>query len=611
MKNIGRSLSRFKGSDVPAFGNQLTATVNGVPVAFRELTGAGTGNEPCDPTTHHTCIGNYGTIGPDGYFYPETVGPGVPTDNGDLFQRLTTNKRIGRAVAFQNSINIIGSNIRARCERQYPRYLYLYSEEFKQDCIFSQSDIAEAQKYVGPDIYSVEYTIDENNQFIGRNRVLEFRANPLDVIELHYNLFGVENTVQVTAGNPNSEKISGKFSILDASNPASAALRLAPGRHMIPRSPSQILSRDELKQSELSCHPVGGELPTSCRPWTRLAWTEVLFGAQYRTYSDAQFTGVHTANGPQYSIERRREILRLGPEIEVDADQYQLADIIADRSLIVETQPHDQYRFFDSRDPNIAKIGGDWAFFAGRMVLKGPSASSHDFILSAPGSFDELRFAQLPTDPHPIGESAKGGDPKCGSYDHPDLDQCRGELGPHLAAGLNLKQMNVVGLQHRFVRTDEGYGPGAVRRQRSRRILAFDGRSFFYRTHKHSELLAGRRRHDLSGVANFAHASARVETGHLFCFGARGFRRFLRSSNIVRNLILREAGLLKIVLLRRFVLPRQSQVCRKKMLLNFRFVRILRSQLAGPHLWARAEQHFQLHCLQCWRKRLWWFGERF
>src|SRR4029077_11366829 len=129
--------------------------------------------------------------------------------------------------------------------------------------------------------YAVDYAINESNQFIGRNRVLEFRANPLDVLELHYSLFGIENSVRVKPDNPNSEMISGKFSILDTGDPAFPAIGLEPGRHMIPRSPSQILSRDEVKQTEFSCRAVNGELPTSCRPWTRLAWTEVLFGAQY------------------------------------------------------------------------------------------------------------------------------------------------------------------------------------------------------------------------------------------------------------------------------------------------------------------------------------------
>ena len=165
---------------------------------------------------------------------------------------------------------------------------------------------------------------------------------------------------------------------------------------MIPRSPSQILSSAEVQSDELSCEPPkdSTKLPITCRPWTRLAWTEVLLGAQYRTYSDAQFTGVLVAGRPQYSIERRREILRLGPEIEVDADQYKLADPKVNALLTVEAQftvvaqSQDQYRVFYSRDPNVAKIGGDWAFFAGRMKLKDLSASGPNFILSPPLSFD-------------------------------------------------------------------------------------------------------------------------------------------------------------------------------------------------------------------------------
>ena len=69
------------------------------------------------------------------------TGPRGKRDHGDLFQRLTTNKRTGRAVSFQNSINIIGSTIAAKCPRSYPKYSELFSEEFKHDCLFAQSDI--------------------------------------------------------------------------------------------------------------------------------------------------------------------------------------------------------------------------------------------------------------------------------------------------------------------------------------------------------------------------------------------------------------------------------------------------------------------------------------
>jgi hypothetical protein len=124
-------LSRFANSAERAFKVELTATINGDPVAFLELTGEETGNEDCVPSTKKTCLGNYGTFETPANEYPRpTPGGGR---HGDLFERITTNKRPGRAVAFSNSLMTTDNNVNARCPRVYPHYEDLGEMERKQD----------------------------------------------------------------------------------------------------------------------------------------------------------------------------------------------------------------------------------------------------------------------------------------------------------------------------------------------------------------------------------------------------------------------------------------------------------------------------------------------
>ena len=153
-KNMREVLARFVNSSEAAFNIDLTATVNGVPLKFHELTGEKTGNEGCTPATQRTCVGNYGTIDDpaNGYitdfFYP--LQKSGSATHGDVFQRITVNKRVGRAVAFSNSI--MDRAVRAVCERNYPPYTSPGEMEVKQDCLFPRSDISgEAEKYSGPE----------------------------------------------------------------------------------------------------------------------------------------------------------------------------------------------------------------------------------------------------------------------------------------------------------------------------------------------------------------------------------------------------------------------------------------------------------------------------
>src|SRR5262249_17039977 len=137
-KSIREKLAPFASSSEAAFNIEMTATINGVPLRLYELTGERTGNEGCPSVTLRTCIGNYGTIDyppnnriPE-WFYPKQRAGG--TAHGDVFQRITANKRVGRAVAFSNSI--MDNTEQARCPQNYPPYHNLGEMEAKQDCLF-------------------------------------------------------------------------------------------------------------------------------------------------------------------------------------------------------------------------------------------------------------------------------------------------------------------------------------------------------------------------------------------------------------------------------------------------------------------------------------------
>lgn len=494
--NLRRMVSPLSSSTAAAFRIELAATVNGEPTEFSELTGAKTIDDPCRPMTPNTCMGNYGTtgvqLGSDGkpigvkaYFYPK--GAAGDPDTGDVLQRISTNKRSGRAVAFSNSI--MSSGMPPVCERNFPLYETGWQMESKQDCLFEASDITPAQKYV-PDEkerpkYTVRYEILENNQFIGRNRVLEFRARPLDLVEFQVRIVPVEQVIDLDEGNPQS-KVRGAFSVLSGN----AGNGLLQQRHLIPRSPSDILPRpgDPLPldmQAEYKCptapanllQPGSGRLPKTCRPWSQLGWAELLLGAQYRTYSDAQ----KTLRANEYSIQRRREILRLQPEIEVAADRFLLEGAGLNHVLVSEIKAKSapdiaalnevlkdpafpqgltvtlpsQYFAFYRREPNVAKIGGFWTMFASR--------APRDGSLETIPAFSQLRFGDLNKEPSQGPDNAYAeSSSNCGTESAPKFDECENHLSGKGQSSLALKGYETFPLEHRFVGpVDGGPYPGS------------------------------------------------------------------------------------------------------------------------------------------------------
>jgi RHS repeat-associated protein len=487
-RNIRDFLGRFGTSSRPAFEIELKATVNGRPLGFLELTGDSTGNEDCAPTTAtKSCIRTYGVPVSDptsDYFYPQRKGPAITDPHGDVLQRITVNKRVGRAVAFTNSI--MDLRIKAQCARDYPAYSGLGAMEIKQDCLQQHPgqppEIGPSDKYKSQDeAYRVVYTIGEDNKFYGRNRVLEFKARPFDVMELHFRLSGVQNTVPRFVGTP-QDTVTGKFSIFEAVDHATPPpMGLMAGRHMIPRSPSQILPDGDFVLSCPAAPPppgqpgppppltrdrvtADGRLPTTCRPWTRLGWTEVLFGAQYRTYSDAQKLAPGGASNV-YSIERRREILRLQPEIEVKADEYVLENDSDNLPLVEEFRTDKpaqaQGEVFNRHDPVVAKTGGDWALFAAKANADGalmlpPLFTQKPFVFPkgvTPPSDPPLRFPKTlssQTQPTPSYDDARG---SCAPLNNepPKLDSCEQGLGSLGEQAVELSNFRFFPLIHRFV----------------------------------------------------------------------------------------------------------------------------------------------------------------
>ncbi len=368
--------------------------------------------------------------------------------------------------------------VKAECGRKYPPYDRLNEMEAKQDCLFQNTDITEVEKYIDPPVYGIHYTIGENNQFVGRNRVFEFEAHPLDVLELHFRLSGAQKTIRRNPQNP-SDTITGKFSVFEAvDQKLPAPMGLTAGRHLLPRSPSQILPGGEYN---LSCPspPIPANqnsglsppaewmrtgvqrLPTSCRPWTRLGWTEVLLGAQYRTYSDAQKIRPGLESNT-YSIKRRREILRLQPEIEVEADKYVLE--YDGRELPIVELNKDvapfQHEIFNRHDPNVVKVGGDWVLFAskekqqdgGSLVLP-PAFEVTPFVVQAPTRREYSLRYDPPSTPDVRRDAAESRYDRvsgaCATTDnYSGCDAEAGEIGDN---ALSLKNVEVLAFTHRFV----------------------------------------------------------------------------------------------------------------------------------------------------------------
>jgi RHS repeat-associated protein len=452
IKNMRDVLARFQNSHNPAFRIDLMATANGRPVAFTQLSGELSGNDPCTSTAPNTCMGMYGSRAADSaeiaeHFYPKRRN-GQPGDrHGDVFQRITLNKRTGRTVAFSNAVMLSGETQFCPRPPHFGAYPDIGAMELKQDC-----PIPDSAKYIGSPRYVISYTIGENNQFDGRNRVFEFRAKPLDVLELHIRLSPIDEIIPRNAANP-IDTITGKFSVFDGS--AAPPVGIARTRYMIPRAASQILTpsdgpADSDVQS-LICPQIpdppgsgAAPLPVTCRPWTRLGWTEILLGAQYRTYSDAQKAG---PGDNRFSVLRRRDMLRLHPEIEVKAEEFALAPPSGEFPRLDAVKQETHLAFY-SRDPNVWKTGGDWALFGG----KGEGRALRQPLNFNIPQKDSLRYGDwaAPAGGYDLKVYERAND-ACGPAGAPNYDGCENHLGRQGTAVLTLKNVVWFPLEHQFI----------------------------------------------------------------------------------------------------------------------------------------------------------------
>jgi RHS repeat-associated protein len=501
-----RILAQFLKSETPAFDLELSLTVNGVPTLIAELTGSKASNVEGDiaPTSplKQTCIGSYGAHGqkwpPITHFHPDPTGPNAG-DGGDIFQRIVTNRRPGRVVAFSDDVmhsEVPGTG----SENGLGKYSDLHEMEAKQDCDEFDGDGVVMGKYVGPPTESVAIRILENNRIVGRNRIFEFEARPLDIVEFHVRLRPREQIFATISPQNVPFNLDGKFSVLNVQTNATS--QILAGDYIVPRSPSQIVPPN---LDPVDCGIVtpilskARPLPRSCRPWTRIAWSELLLGAEYRTYSD----GHKTINDKEFSIKRRREILRVFPEIEVAADEFRLEwdqdkdhapiaggqymapatayslgiaqrvanpeiQIIEDtstsegvvglRNFISEfgylqdrlLSDPERVSFIKMREPNLPKIGGSWLIWAQR--------SSDTGALSSSPTFTDLRYAlsevsRLPEDPRKRFDQAvnacigaAGSDNESG-----DFEGCEKDTKTGGRDALSFKLSDIFPLEHRFL----------------------------------------------------------------------------------------------------------------------------------------------------------------
>ena len=418
-------------SDRPAFKVVLSATRNGKPVVFHELSGAETGNGSCERPAGllRTCIGSYGAFGLENpRSNPDTANNHHrhPDATGDIFQRLFTNRRTGRAVSF--SSEVMHLDVDAVCQRgSYETHAQM---EAKQDCPVTPAPYGFA-RYTGEPTAQVEFDILENNRFVGRNRILEFRARPLDVVAFRVELVPIRREAEVVGLG---YTIDGHFSAADASPGA-----VAPGIALIPRSPADLLPSG---RPELSCRG-GGD---TCRPWSRLGWTELFLGAQYRTYSD-----IHRTRQSQFSLKRRREMLRLHPMITVRSDRFWLNPAGGRHrtagELRVSTADAGTVRRIDyvlRRTPNVDRLAGHWMLFATRAERNG--------AIAGPPDYHAVRYGDL------AAAGPNGRQPDAAYNDAADAcvvgeeeAGCEQQLGAAGREALDLDQVDVLALRHRFV----------------------------------------------------------------------------------------------------------------------------------------------------------------
>ncbi|MGO7655512.1 SpvB/TcaC N-terminal domain-containing protein [Rhizobium ruizarguesonis] len=478
--NIRKQLSQIIRNPQAAFEVELTATSNGKPVLFRELSGESTGNLGCADVPTNTCLGNYGSFSRlEDHLYPNA--------KGDMFQRILTNRRSGRAVAFSDDVMDLHNG--GVCIRSSHRYSSVSSMEAKQDCSPDDASLADSQKYVGTPAGKITYKILEDNTFQGRNRVIEFDATPLDVLELHLKLIPVTRTIQLERpGGP--VQVRGNFSVLIVDSKLSIESGLNKGNYLIPRSPLDLV---DVSSVVPECAMANSSvLAANCRPWSKLGWTEILLGAQYRTLSDAH----ETINNASYSVLRRRDLLRIHPEIEVPAESYHLniakggrvptaeelydganqgaaiADITqlglnAARSSGIPAASKSYPKVILAgieRTPNIPKVGANWSLFASRHAKDGKLVLPKDYGLLRYGNDNLIPSGTSPRDQMDNALEACGHGNE--SQDR-DFDSCQQNFAG-TDVDSNLRDVSVIPLVHRFV------GPVSALSDRDRQEQTID-----------------------------------------------------------------------------------------------------------------------------------------
>ncbi len=514
-------LKDLLASETPAFDLELAITVNGRPTLISELTGSAASSvvrkiADTDPLKS-TCIGSYGAHGAKGrpptHFYPDTTTIGG-APGSTIFQRILTNRRPGRVVAFSDDVMHTVTR-GAGSGDGLGHYNSLYEMEAKQDCDDMAGIGGPTAKYFGQPTPTVSIQILENNTVSGRNRVFEFEARPLDIVAFHVRLKPRQRIFSTVSTTNVAFELDGKFSILD-NEPQNGPGSIPREEYVIPRSPSQIVPPN-LDPVDCGEDPEINQrrLPRTCRPWTRIAWSELLLGAEYRTYSDAH----KTTTDKEYSIKRRRDLLRIFPEIEIASDEFRLETernvsqfapiagkqytepatayslgiaerVIAapdfvkeDTSAIAEIDGLGQFisdfnvsvldplteealrqsnfeealrlSYFKVREPNIAQIADAWAFWAQKSDTNGSLRESP--------AFGDLRYLR-DTAARPVGdpkaryEQAKdacligaGTEDESPKFDKREFDTCEEDTSKDGAATLNLEIVDVFPLLHRFV----------------------------------------------------------------------------------------------------------------------------------------------------------------
>lgn len=478
MEELGAQLpTNFKfdgisteGEDaVAAFEIRLRAEVNGKPLDFRELThpkanpNPALGESRCSRDLT-TCVGQYSFFNHDPYPKPWSV-----TEDDANFSLRRLNQRTARATAFSDAVLRTGDKNCLTDKGGQLNKIGLVSapnREAKQDHCVALDD---SDKFVGAPVDEIILKIDDSNRFIGRERVFEFRARPLDLVTFDVEILPLENRVE-----RGGRAVVGHFSTASSSSGET---------YLIPRSPRVLLenARGEVATT-IDCAITAGGINAACRPFSRLGATELLLGAQYRTFSDVQFRRDVPA-----SLLVRRELLRLNPEIAVASKQLALDgpstsaltvdEALAegqgpqgvlgaalgtltdategkkfDRSVPVSPKTPDVVAVFRSRAPAIAKTGRYWSLFGGSLDGQGEEAP----ILRLPPDYEDLRFPETPTSSIPsmgdLQQELGNILGACGGEDDDDKCETQAEsLNDRPNPAQTLGGVDFFGLFHRFV----------------------------------------------------------------------------------------------------------------------------------------------------------------